>query len=497
MNEKEYEVLCNACDKLLLTADSKLTRIAIPWLHIIREHPVLIKKYTQLFSSARQEKFILKSIFKSISIISKGIIHVLRSFVSIDYLRTNTIGNRKIDYLFVSHILNESQAGLNEDFYFGSVPISLAKDGKSVVIVLLNHSSVSARILSRKWVGSIVPRVILTSKITLGKGLQTYWQMLDTFFEIIKFSRKESDRFTKCLAAQAAVEALSAGTFANMRLEWQIASIVKEYKPFNIIVTYEGHAYERMVFYGAQRANPHILCIGYQHSALFRLQHSFRRLLNKQFNCKTLFTSSLFVKQRLLEDNSMVGVQIEVLGSNRGIEMQEAKINNISNSCLVLPEGFIEECEVLFSYSLNLAKEMPEMHFIWRLHPAISFEQLKANNKLFDRLPHNIILSDKSLDDDIQRSSIALYRGTTAIVKAVAAGLIPVYFKVTEDEMTIDPLYAIDKGKLVVNDSSDFITLFEKIHAVKIYQQQLAEIKKFCCNFFDPINIQVFEKLRK
>jgi hypothetical protein len=102
-----------------------------------------------------------------------------------------------------------------------------------------------------------------------------------------------------------------------------------------------------------------------------------------------------------------------------------------------------------------------------------------------------------SLDDDIQRCSIALYRGTTAIVKAVAEGLVPVYLKVTEDEMTIDPLYDINKGKLMVGGALDFFTLFEPLNAIKNYQQKTEEIRKFCRNFFNPIDINVFEKIQR
>jgi hypothetical protein len=495
MNEAEYKSLCLACDQLLITGNPRLSRIAIPWLHIIREHPVLIKNYIYFFNSSGQKKSFFLAILNNILIVLKGMIHIARSVFSSDYLITNTLGNRKVDFLFVSHILNEKQAGLSDDFYFGSVPTSLANRSKNVLIVLLNHSLVRTKILSRKWNGENVPRILLTKKITLAKSIQIYMQMLKTSFDLWKQSFYTLDGLNKRVAAKAAVEALSAGTFANMRLEWQIASIVKKYEPSNLIVTYEGHAYERMIFHAAHRTNPKIFCLGYQHSALFRLQHSFRRMLNEQFNFNALLTSSLYVKKKLLNESIMKGAQIEVLGSNRGIEVHQEKKFDNSNYCLVIPEGFFEECEVLFGYSLSIAKELPEMSFIWRLHPSISFEQLKAKNKLFQCLPLNIILSDKSLDDDIKRSSIALYRGTTAVVKAVPAGLLPVYLRASNNEMTIDPLYAIEKGKLVVGSTSDFIALFKSMYSIKIYREQTEEIRQFCKNFFDPFDINVFERL--
>ena len=54
MNENEYKSICNACDQVLLSSEAKLETIAIPWLHIIREHPVFIKNYTELLQPQKK-----------------------------------------------------------------------------------------------------------------------------------------------------------------------------------------------------------------------------------------------------------------------------------------------------------------------------------------------------------------------------------------------------------------------------------------------------------
>ena len=45
MTEDEYKKLCSMCDSILLDDSSALERIAIPWLNVIREHPVFLKQY--------------------------------------------------------------------------------------------------------------------------------------------------------------------------------------------------------------------------------------------------------------------------------------------------------------------------------------------------------------------------------------------------------------------------------------------------------------------
>ena len=49
INLKEYKLLCKACDKILLMKSSTKETYAIPFLHVIREHPFILKRYSNLF----------------------------------------------------------------------------------------------------------------------------------------------------------------------------------------------------------------------------------------------------------------------------------------------------------------------------------------------------------------------------------------------------------------------------------------------------------------
>ena len=479
MNEKKYEKLCKVCDELLMIGGQKLSVIAIPWLHVLRYHPVLLKKYTNLFV----DKPLLQLWLINAITILRGFAHFVTSVFNqgsdIKYL---DMKHKKVDFLFVSHILNENQAGCYEDFYFGSVPALLADQGKTVLIILLNHSNNSSKRLSNKWDKNQVPRAILTKKVSPWNGILIYGQMLIAFFQIRAFKRHSKNSFTQKVASIASVEALSSGTFANIRLELQIAEIIKNYSPLNLIVTYEGHAYERMIFHAAKRINADICCIGYQHSALFKLQHSFSRLLKSHFNFDVLLTPSILFKERLLYENKIKGVVIDVLGSNRGIGLIKKSIDRNVNYCLV-------------RFSLEVARENPNLYFIWRLHPAINFAKLKKSNLIYDIIPSNIILSNESLEYDISRCDSALYRGSTAIVKAVAHGLLPIYFKTSRDEPTIDPLFFFKDGKVEVTTPNEYKKIFKSTNSMYLNNPQFQMAINSCKNFFDPFDINVFSRI--
>ena len=49
LTENKYLLLCKLCDKILLDSKSNIQTNSISWLHVIREHPVVLKHYFDLF----------------------------------------------------------------------------------------------------------------------------------------------------------------------------------------------------------------------------------------------------------------------------------------------------------------------------------------------------------------------------------------------------------------------------------------------------------------
>ncbi|MBT6746355.1 MAG: hypothetical protein HOB26_07360, partial [Flavobacteriales bacterium] len=140
--------------------------------------------------------------------------------------------------------------------------------------------------------------------------------------------------------------------------------------------------------------------------------------------------------------------------------------------------------------SILCARTNPEVKFIWRLHPIVTFESLKAQNPKLRNHPGNIILSKATLEEDFSRSHWALYRGTTAIVQAVAAGLRPIYLQ-SPGELTIDPLYELDILRVSVNSVSEFNRAI--LSNIEISNVQLGsdfeQARKYCETFFTALNV--------
>ena len=118
LNEEQYTNLTKECDRLLFASDTSLERVSIPWLHVIREHPVPLKKYEEIYFSVYSEmlnKYARK--LRNWVYLFYSLLKNLRNDGK-SWYESDTLPNQT-DVLFISHLQNIDHAGKAEDFYFG------------------------------------------------------------------------------------------------------------------------------------------------------------------------------------------------------------------------------------------------------------------------------------------------------------------------------------------------------------------------------------------
>lgn len=504
MNEEQYRSICEACDRVLLEPSSTLERVAIPWLHVVREHPVLLANYGDLFEpSTRIRTFVrhcgrllrnhfvwLRQIFSALS--SSGV----------PWFEAKALP-RNVDVLFVSHLLTEAQANQTDDFYFGDLPNKLAEQGLVVVVALINHTRLSGARLVGGFDNGIVPRIIFSDSLGILDELALYRRLKVESQQLRRLARMEPAGLQRKIFLRASHEALAS---SNLRLSQQIRVLVDKLNTKAVIVTHEGHAWERVVFAAARSSLPNVCCIGYQHAALFRLQHAVRRKLSSRYNPDQILTAGAIAKTQLENEPNLATIGVSVLGSNRALQIDACKpcyrpeSSSVGYSdapaCLVVPEGIESECHILFEFSLACASNCPTMQFIWRLHPLMTYESLAvANPKLLD-LPENIVLSTLPLTDDIERCQWVLHRGSTVVIQAVAAGLQPIYLTL-HDEMTISPLYEVEHYGVKVETAEQFrYAINMQKDLVRTSENKDADgLITYCKKFYMPFDYTLIPRL--
>jgi hypothetical protein len=402
-----------------------------------------------------------------------------------------------VDVLFISYLLNPSQLSQEKDFNFSSLPSELSQDGLSAAIALINSTGKSGTFFQGLRSGGAVPRVILGESLSLKGEWYLHKRLRRESRQLVRQARSRITGLARNVAFRASSQALSNGSKRALRLEGQVAELVGRLKPRAIVVAHEGHSWERIAFAAARRTDPSILCVAYQHSAIFRLQYAIRQKLPPQYMPDLIMTSGMAGKLLLENAPPLKNIPIGVLGSSRagkshGSDARNSMVGLSTSSiaklrCLVIPEGIITECNLLFEFSISCARLCPGVQFVWRLHPSVTFDFLLARNAKLRKIPSNIRQSEASLEEDLAVCRLALYRGTTAIVQAVGAGLRPVYLN-RAGEMTIDPLYAMPIWRVQVETPREFQELVGAESETPDQDEAKRTAQKFCERMFEPFN---------
>jgi hypothetical protein len=482
MDEYQYKELCNVCDSILKEDQICAERLSIAWLHIIREHPFFLRQYKRIFNGIIKNSYYWLGFRRTCIEIFRIFRQILRALIY-EILNKN-ISSSSADIIFVSHRVSKSKS--NSDFYFGTLPVDLANLGFKIQIVQIDHTSSSKSYFrltddnKKNYINIILPNTL---------GLFHEMQMI---LGLLGISKKISNSvagegLSKYAYYAAAAEALTNASFQTLRIAKQVSILIEQSQPKFLITTFEGHAWERVSFYLARKKSPSIKCIGYQHAALFKGQHSIRRKLGGGADPDIIWTSGKFALNELISEKRLSCIKIACIGSIRAFnstgKSNELKFSDKENfTCLVLPEGLITECNFLFEFSIKCAKFFPKIRFIWRLHPIINFQDLSRLNPLLQNLPPNVVISTATMERDIERSDCAMYRGSTAIIQAVNGGLIPVYV-LREGEMNIDPLYGAKHGVAKIYSAENFLNSINSV----INCEDKYFIKKYCQEIFSPM----------
>ena len=476
MLEKDYIKLCSVCDAILKDNKIPWHAKAVSYLHIVREHPIFLEKYESLLGEDCGTKTFCERFYR----ICRNLLGLIWILTKRDWLDPSA-GSAKIkeaDILFVSHLLNKSEISSEEDFYFYNVPQKLQHEGIRPVVALLNHTKEKFERHSGFFLKGNVPTILIRRHLNFRTAFKDICHLAWTALALITYSKRSSEILKKKISLQSAIECFSPGTHWHLGLGSQIAKLVEELNIKMVVTTCEGHAWERIIYKYTKSDCKKVVCAGYQQAALFKKQHAIRRSLGSAFDPDIIFASGKAAAEAL--KSNLENWTIGMLGSRRGRDKQ-AKANSFKKinipHCLVIPEGDHKECEILFSFSLKCAEAMQDWIFVWRLHPLLlNSPFLGEFKKKHQNLP-NIQISNQTLDEDLENCHVALYRGSTAIVKAAMNGLLPVYLK-KENELSIDPIYFIDEHKKIVESPQEFFRFFEGRNVSEM-KNKLAELATF------------------
>jgi hypothetical protein len=233
---------------------------------------------------------------------------------------------------------------------------------------------------------------------------------------------------------------------------------------------------------------------------VFNMQHAAMRPLGGLFDPDIIVTAGVATKELFEANRAMQGVLVDVVGSDRAYNPLANVRNNRTRrhetsartACIVLPEGD-DECQILFGFSLECASRLPDTEFIWRLHPNTNYKTLVSHDVRFRRLPPNVSISRVPIEDDMERSRWALYRGSTAIIQAAAYGAFPIYLD-RPGEISIDTLFELSGSCGRVSDLRGFHETLEELDDETL-SARMRVIQEHCARLVTPLDLDRFVEI--
>jgi hypothetical protein len=362
-----------------------------------------------------------------------------------------------IDVLIVSHLLKPQQLLRDDDFYFGALQSRLQDAGVSSLLLLIDHLKVAPN--GRHIQPFLKARRMLTNVVSLTEEADIWRQCAKASRALRREAAVASDAADCRLAMLASRQALAASTLANLRMHAAIANLCQAVNPKTVITTYEGTVAERLIWHAARTAKRRPLCVGYQHAAMLERAHAIRRpVAAPGLDCDpdVVLTLGEFTHAALAASPELNGVRFIQYGSHRRATLPMLpQPQHRPRRCLVLPDASDQECISLFDFALACARHRPEISFVLRPHPMVDIQSLLRRHPQLQRLPQNVQLSvDGPLEQEFAQARYCLYRGSSAALHAVRAGIKP-YYLARPGELPIDCLFAMADWRETVTSPAD------------------------------------------
>lgn len=389
--------------------------------------------------------------------------------------------------LFVSHLTSADQwSQSSSDTYFGSLPWQLQAKGHSVKIALIDHTTGPlGKLCAQAPVATAISRTLLPRRMERADEAAINRKLAKVAAEL----RAGSDYLE--LRRLAAWQAEQGASRQSLRIGIAISRLVSRHRPKALILTYEGHAWERMAMHLSRRAIPGLRCIAVHHAILAPMQHAMTTRYGGTFDPDAILAAGRAALEWLSHAPGLKGLPVDLLGSPRAsTNMTVPESPKDGTTCLFLPEGMVSESTHLALAAYDLATARPDLICTIRLHPLISREALASIEPRFLEAPGNVVWSppSRALTEDGIRATWAIYRGSSAVLSAMTSGAVPVYLGDEPPELRIDPLRGAENIVQVVPQTKDLAT---SLDARTISSDRLRRGRAYAQNYYTLLDPDV------
>ncbi len=368
----------------------------------------------------------------------------------------------RFDWIAKSWVFGTGSSVGGNDFYYGNLQARLYSRGVHLFLLVADPMGWNLRLEapSACWAPGAwrLPERCL---VPLWAPFRMAWIQWKASGQLERLARQSQNPLVRRVADRAGWEVLSHQITPMGLYHWIGKEAARRWRPKAVLSLYEGRGWEHLWLNGAKGADPACRSVGYQHTILMPYNLELLRARGEGLPAQPDVVLCLGPRTKEWLTPSHPGSTVVTFGSFRKSPASVVSTGPRPEKgvVLVLPEAFLEEARWLFDAAMQAAAALPEYRFLLRCHPALPFRLVEESLQESPRAFPNIEASDRqSLDEDLARSSVALYRGSSSALYAIEQGLKIVYLRGTE-AVSIDPLFDLQGWREVAEGPEDLIRI--------------------------------------
>ena len=391
------------------------------------------------------------------------------------------------EIFFISHYLGNIDYDDN-DFYYYNIFKKLDKEGKRFSIILLNKTNSNPEDIIKKYKNSNISRIIISNYYSIFRNPFKLFFLLSKYFEFVlksffvKLSKSEK-KLLKNFSLKNFIKSRN-----TLLMTENIKKVIANSSIKGFFTTYEGHSFEKNLIQYFNKKK--IKTFGYYFSII--RDHDINLFYDFGFNTQPnyiLFTGQNTKKIFLEKVNFNLGkLKLDVIGYTRPIKYQ--KKENFNKILLFCPEGLYNETELMLRFAKETLNHYENIKIIFRLHPEINKNLINFNFN--DLVSDRFILSSNKLEDDLNLSSILIYRGSSVCINALYNDLLPIYLKLDEN-INLDPLFKVNKN--IINKPGQLGAYIENLKNIDELKHKISNLKVYADEYFEEFNYDKFKNI--
>lgn len=481
-NKSDFHALGEALKKIRILNSTNPAILSQRLLYPIRLHPIFMSDYKFMSS-----KNIFISLFKSIALFLLFFMYaIFNLFTSLFRLNQNESLINSADSLFISHHVNDQV--LRDDFYFNKWANSFLGNGQKVHF---HYFKVGSNLeLPNPISGESITSSFFSHNLKFYDELKIFKSLFFASIRFLKYFVLAKNQLEKFIYLELFSKTFSKSSLVNLRFYYELLNELNRENYKRIFYTMEGHAWESLLLLASQKINKEAHTYGYQHSAVFEDQITLLTPIPSL--TPTSILTSGEGNNNFFHEYKKFGTSIITVGTSRTNEIKKSN-NQTKNICLVVPEGIDSEIELMSNFVVECSALNKNISFLFQFHPASKNSKIVKNlAKRIQKSQLNISISETGIDESINQASYVIYRGSTAVVKCIMSGLIPLYLDV-DNSYNIDPIYWTKKTHINSTESLEMTVSNSDISTDLI---NLENIQLKCSTYFQPFNIKALNKLQ-